>query len=262
MKKGKCKLCLLQKDLQESHFLPAAVFKALLSPTERNPHPRFVSPNITLDTSRQMKDYVLCRECEQKFSENGERWVLSHMAKDTGFPLQEKLRKVAPIRSIPTLKTYAGALIPAIDVDKLEYFALSVFWRAAVHDWAPVHGQKYERLELGPYEETLRQFLLSLSPFPKNVVTLISVYEELNFTRTAFPPARGERAPEGRSYSFLIPGIQFSLSLGKGLPPEITEFNSHGPERKVFMALHAGWQADRLRSKLLLKQLGRNVPKD
>ena len=256
MKQGLCKLCLRTKQLQESHFLPAAVFRALLSPTERNPHPRFVSPNVTVDTSRQMKDYVLCFDCEQRFSKNGERWVLSHMARNSSFPLQESLRKAPPIRSIPTLATYAAASIPEIDVDKLEYFALSVFWRAAVHDWGPVHEQEYQRLELGPYEETLRQFLLGVVPFPAHVVMLISVYEELDITRTAFPPVRGERMPEGRSYSFLIPGIQFSMSVGKGLPPEITEFNSHGAERRIFVARHIGWQADRLRSKLMLKQLG------
>jgi hypothetical protein len=204
-----------------------------------------------------MKDYVLCGDCEQRFSKNGEHWTLSQMAKESGFPLQEKLRKATPIRSIAGLTTYAGAKIPDLHLDKLEYFCLSVFWRAAVHDWTPIHGEKYERLQLGPYRECLRQYLLGVAPFPQNVITMISVYEDKDFIRAMFPPALGEPRPnEGRPYSFLIPGIQFSMTLGKQLKPESREFSSHvEPERRIFMSPLINQQFERLRANLRSKQL-------
>jgi hypothetical protein len=256
VKHGKCKLCLEDKNLQASHFLPAGIFKSLLQPAVQSPHPYFMSPTQTRETSQQMKDFLLCADCEQRFGKNGERWVLSQMSRDSGFPLQEKLLKTTPIRSIAGLTTYAGGSIPEIDVDKLEYFALSVFWRAAVHSWIPVLGDAYERLELGPYRESLRQFLVGSGPFPANVVTMISVYEQTNFTRTTFPPEAGERNPnEGQPYSFLIPGIQFSMTLGKQLTSDSREFSSHlQPERRIFMTPLIGQQVDQLRAKLLAKQ--------
>jgi hypothetical protein len=235
---GVCKLCLREKDLQSSHFLPAATYKSLLNPEETNPSPYLMSETKTVESSRQIKDYVLCGDCERLFNDNGERWVLARMAAEGKFPLREMLRKAIPIRSIPGLTTYAAGTIAEIDVDKLEYFALSVFWRAAVHDWKPIFGEKYERLELGPYRERLREFLFGIAPFPSNVITMVSVYEEEEFVRSMFLPSAGTpRREEGRPYSFLIPGIQFSMVLGNRLRAESRELSSHlKPERRIFMS--------------------------
>ena len=244
-----------QKDLRNSHFLPAGVFKALLQPAAKNPHPGFMSPTKTIETSRQMKDYVLCGDCEQRFSAKGERWVLRNMAREGGFPLQENLLTATPIRRAPGLTTFAAGLIPNIDVDALEYFALSVFWRAAAHNWAPVHGDKYERLQFGPYQEEIRKFLLGCA-FPDNVMTMISVFPRIDFLRITTPPAPGEkRHGEGTPYSFLIPGIQFTMVLGKQMSSETRAFDSHAaPERKIVMSLGVAQQADMLRAQLLAKQ--------
>lgn len=233
-----CKLCLRQKDLQSSHFLPAAAYKSLLNPEESNPSPYLMSGTKTVESSRQIKDYVLCGDCERLFNDNGERWVLAHMAWVEKFPLREILRKAIPIRSIPGLTTYAAGAIVEIDVDKLEYFALSVVWRAAVHNWNPIHEEKYERLQLGRYREHLREYLLGIAPFPSNVITVISVYEEEHFVLSMFPPFAGApRTKEGRPYSFLIPGIQFSMALGNRLKAESRELSSHlQPERRIFMS--------------------------
>lgn len=124
MTSGVCKLCLRQRDLQSSHFLPAAVYKALLNPEETNPSPYLMSETKTVESSRQIKDYVLCGDCERLFNDNGERWVLAHMDRGKNFPLRETLRKAIPIRSIPGLTTYAAGAIAEIDVDKSEYTCL------------------------------------------------------------------------------------------------------------------------------------------
>lgn len=254
---GVCKLCLRQKDLLSSHFLPAAAYKSLLNPEETNPSPYLMSGTKTVESSRQIKDYVLCGDCERLFNENGERWVLARMAREGKFPLREILRKAIPIRSIPGLTTYAAGAIAEIDVDKLEYFALSVFWRAAVHDWKPIVGEKYERLELGPYRERLREYLLGIAPFPPNVITMISVYEEEEFVSSMIPPSAGTpRQEEGRPYSFLIPGIQFSMALGNRLRTESRELSSHlRPERRIFMSPLVNLGVKSVYDKLEEKQL-------
>ncbi len=76
---GNCKLCLMQKDLQDSHLLPAAMYKYIRVPLKRNPNPVIVGRKVTATSSRQVTDYLLCAECEELFNKNGEgetlRWV-------------------------------------------------------------------------------------------------------------------------------------------------------------------------------------------
>lgn len=260
MNRGICKLCHNESVLLESHFLPAAIYKSLLNRAERNPHPYLMSATRTIESSRQIQDHILCAECEDRFNRGGESWVLSQMAREKGFPLQEKLLAASPIQSIPGLTTYAAGRIKGIDVDKLEYFALSVFWRASVHTWKPPFGEKYERLELGPYRERLGLYLLG-GPFPKDVVTLISVCTASEFDRGMFPPFPGIPRPnEGRPYSFLIPGIQFSMVLGRGMTAESRELSSHiSPERRVFISPLVNDRALLSRIRLIRKQWVNNA---
>jgi hypothetical protein len=255
MMRGVCKLCLLEMELQASHFLPAALYKSILQPEEKNPHPYFMSPTKTVESSQQIKDYLLCRDCEMRFNQGGERYVLSVMARSDSFPLQETLRKATPIRAIKGLTTFAGSAIPEIDIDKLEYFALSIFWRAAAHNWKPAFGETYKRLELGPYREELRKYLLG-GEYPKHLVTTISVYEEEEFTRAMYPPASGNSHPyKGRSYSFLIPGIDFNMLVGKRMETGMKELSSHlGPERRIFMTPLINDGVNRLRIDMSDKQ--------
>jgi hypothetical protein len=93
---GVCKLCQPQKELQSSQFLSAALYKSLLNPEETNLSPYLMSATKTMESSRQIKDYVLCADCERRFNENGERWVLANMAREGKFPLREMLRKAIP----------------------------------------------------------------------------------------------------------------------------------------------------------------------
>lgn len=146
----------------------------------------------TVETSRQIKDYVFCSDCEQLLSKNDEAWVLGNMARGSEFPLQAKLRKATPIETKGPLKICAGGMIADIDVEKPEYFALSVFWRGAVHPWRAHFGASYEPMQLGPYLESLRLFLLGWA-FPQHVITIISVCDEDKFEKAMF-----HRAPESR----------------------------------------------------------------
>lgn len=63
--------------------------------------------------------------------------------------------------------------IPAVRHDQLAYFGASVFWRVATTEWHLVN--KAPKLELGPYEEQLRLYLLKTAEFPKGVVLGVSV---------------------------------------------------------------------------------------
>lgn len=60
---------------------------------------------------------------------------------------------------------------PEVKRDDLAYFALSVFWRAAIHRWPdPEDPTRTIKIELGPSNtELLRRFLLGEAALPPTV---------------------------------------------------------------------------------------------
>ncbi len=106
---------------------------------------------------------------------------------------------------------------PGIDVAQLAYFAVSVFWRAAVRPWR-VNGETTQ-ISLGSqYEEELRLWLLDLGDFPQDGVIWVSLGVSPNPT-PAFCTPYTERRDGYHQHRFVIPGIIFHLFLGKKIDP-------------------------------------------
>jgi hypothetical protein len=124
MSRGICKLCTQEDELQESHFMPAALYP-------RGKKLEFLSPSGVGLLKVQMKAHLLCRACETRFDQNGESEVLRHLAPKVTkrFPLHERLRLALPREEYPDFSRFAGYDV-GLNMDKFAYFALSVVWRA------------------------------------------------------------------------------------------------------------------------------------
>src|SRR5260370_20546655 len=96
MPTGICTRCRQDKELRESHFMPAALYptnaKKLVFTTKAATH-----------TERfEVKQYLLCADCEMRFSKYGESEVLGLVAaklvprKPHEFPLMERLTAKEP----------------------------------------------------------------------------------------------------------------------------------------------------------------------
>ena len=138
MQQGICKLCLRERQLQASHLIPRALYKKARGTGKTgNQDPTVVTLDRRWQSSFQPKDYVLCRQCEARFSEHGEHYTMGLVSQQDGtFPLLDMLsnaprRLPGPARTIYTIKD-----TPNIDRERLAYFAMSVFWRASVHTWS------------------------------------------------------------------------------------------------------------------------------
>jgi hypothetical protein len=226
-----CKLCKLERELRESHFLPAAVYAQLRQDSQQNPNPVLVTSKVSLTTSKQITGRVLCGECEQQFSSLGEAWVLANMSRPEGFAMQDALAATKPIASNENFAYYSSAAIPTINMDALVYFALSIFWRASAHMWRNVSGFM-EGIELGPFEESIRKFLVG-GEFPADTVVLVSVWPTKDVLPAAYTPRRG-RAPGYHCFNFLIPGLEFKLLTGKQIPDVL---RSAFEEKVIFSAM-------------------------
>lgn len=214
---GTCKLCLSEAELQDSHLLPKAAYR-IIQESDGDP-PVITKPTVSMHTNEQMRDYVLCRDCEQRFSRNGEQWVMEHCFRnEAGFKLKELLDSSTPLME-NKLTVYSAAAVPKIDMDRLTYFAASVLWRASIHDWKS-GKDKVRRLYLGKYTEELRHYLLGETTFPKNVVIWLSVIPEQKLWCAATPPY-GDRMNECWEYRFPFLGIFFTIFLGARIDPVI-----------------------------------------
>lgn len=231
---GICKLCHLNKDLQDSHYLPRSIYKSNRAKQLKNQNPVVIGASIRQDQG-QVTDYVFCSDCEQRFNKHGESWVLGKLPHDYGqpFPLQDALVKETPFYIGPGLNLYAGAKIPAVEMDKLVYFATSIFWRGAVHEWESNQGEKTPKVDLGIHEEPLRKFLLGERSFPPDVWITTIVWRFKPVLNVAYVPAPAH-AGEWSRYWFYMNGLGFIIHFGSDVPDEIKKrCSQNAPERVV-----------------------------
>jgi hypothetical protein len=236
---GRCRLCLAQDvQLRDSHFMSAGFYKLARDESRANPNPVLINEEVSLLSSEQATAYVLCGECEERFNSGGETWVLKNCwHSEVDFQLRSNLVAISPSPlSTPAFTIIESVRSEAIDAARLTYFGVSIFWRASVHDWVLMRRHP-KRLELGPYEEPLRLFLLELANFPSNALMIISVTSAMDRMRNMLMtfPFLKSRQPEFRQYRFTIPGITFQLFVGKNTPYALRRLSIQSPERHILM---------------------------
>jgi hypothetical protein len=211
---GECALCLKTGELQDSHLMPKGTYKPLRGKLAAQ-DPILVTASITVQTSAQVHDYLLCKDCELRFERNGEDWVMKNWERPNGrFPLRDALLR-SPIKStIPTGDLYKAPFDSSFKLEKLIYFAASIFWRASVHNWDRAKHLMTRTPLPADVQEQFRKFLLDVDPFPPDLVLLISVTASKPVEHLVMPapmaPASPTAAPV-KAYNFAIPGLQFRL---------------------------------------------------
>jgi hypothetical protein len=235
MPHGICKLCLDHKELQDSHLIPAAVFKSLRVEAKE---PISVTAEKVLQTSRQFKAHLLCRDCEGRLSRGGENWVLAHMARQfphREFSLFDLLTETAIFDSDGGNRIYESTKLPEINTSSLAYFALSMLWKTGIHDWKGIDGYT-RRLILGPYEDPIRRFLLGEGPFPSHCFVRVAVWPDTESVLYGTYFLRRHSEQQFGLFSFYIPGITFYIYVGKGVPLELRETCCYSSRRKPILA--------------------------
>lgn len=233
----RCKLCLKEKEIRNSHYLPKGMYKFLREATLKNPNPILAGRGAAVQVSDQITGHMLCDDCEDLFDKNGENLVVNKMARIGSFPLWETIRAATPIFGDGDTAMYASGSIPGLNMAALTYFGMSVFWRGAACQWrdrrGPIGG-----IKLGPYEERIRQFLLKTGSFPNDVALIISVSPKDDPIVAAFTPSEAERRAY-HAFLFYVPGIQFVLAAGKGLNEEMKGECAYSSSQKPIFASHA-----------------------
>jgi hypothetical protein len=233
---GNCALCLRMGELQSSHGpLPRAVYRRLRNPPAVIKEPVWMTADVALATSKHGRDFVLCARCESLLSRNGEDYAARQMS-DGGksFPLLEALKDAPALGSWRGASAYSAPTV-GINTEKLAYFALSVLWRSAVHDWPIPAGGRLPRIGLAGLEEVVRKYLVDSSSFPRDTCLIITVATDQKSRGVAYEPSATAGFPG--AYGFLACGIHFAVFLGSSLPSQIREICCvTSPRRPIFCA--------------------------
>ena len=235
--KGQCKLCLEIKYLCDSHLMPAALFRLLLSTTVTPRDPLLITPSTTFTTSRQVSDYLLCVDCEDKFRTSGEDWVLRHCYRGgKKFLLRDFVLKAKLLDDGAGATIYSARSNPDINCSALTFFAASVFWRAAVHKWKFPGSVPEDPIALGPYQELLRNYLLGEEQFPQSAAMWVWISRYDKPSRCVTTP-HSSRIWNCHVHTFDIPGIQFNLFIGQTIPKDVRLLCvMNGPDRPILVS--------------------------
>jgi hypothetical protein len=231
MRRGICKLCLCESDLQQSHYHARALYRLFTTCGE---HTILASPSLIIQDQKQIKDYLLCSACEQVFNSMGENYSMQVLSRPEGFKILDLIR-ANPSRRVEGEYALYSALDMDIETDKLAYYALSVLWRGT-HIWPTFRGRATGGLLLGCHGERLRRYLLGIDPYPEGVAVKISVAcDEASQEFATFPylnPEQGDAAV----YTFMTRGIWFDIAIGEKLPEYMYQNCSvSSPEKPIFV---------------------------
>lgn len=223
MVKGICKLCLLDRELQRSHLMARSLYKKSHSGDPKQPHPLALTSKGVRPTSYQVRDYVFCRECEQRFSSEGEDYMMRMVATRNRFPLLEILESSgAGIERMP-VTAYPVTLTPSIDRNKIGYFATSVFWRASIHKWKEEDGTIVFNDLGAENNERLRQYLLGQKGFPANAGLTAYLCSDPESQNSFAMPGENNKRKDGTCL-VMARGMIFFFSMSADMPRYIRNY--------------------------------------
>jgi hypothetical protein len=225
MQMGTCRLCLTPGvALHESHYMPQGLHKIVQG---GGPTATEIKGTVAMLSSRQAKTHLLCADCEKRFSKRGEDWIIDNCWRSpTGFRLLDALERSPTPWTSGGIRVYEARKVPGVDVDRIVYFAASVFWRGAAHAWndssekAPGGGPV--NIDFGTHLESLRRFLMDDGPFPHEMYlsTLIEDKRDANDNMHLVPPFMA--FDQGYDvFRCFIPGVTFTLWIGENVAGEI-----------------------------------------
>ena len=172
---------------------------------------------------------ILCEECERRFSS----WD-AH-----GFSVFGSLEG-KPIHR--TLEGFPCAYELAGDFRLLEFFVLSMLWRASVSS-----DSFFSNVSLGPYEEVLRRILLTADPHIPKAFSVMCIHNPDSLYPGAFFRPLRAKVNGVRYYRFYIPNVMFVIKVDSRPFPEefqVIALNPKGPQLLVWMPFDGSIEAN------------------
>lgn len=219
-KYGQCRLCWRSPlRRQDSHLVPQWSYKRIREAGGSKPDPVVIQDGRAHPTSQQLKEHMLCYECEQRFSPD-ERYLsnLSYQL-DGSVPFLQEILPLQPAEDGWMVTTPA----PSLEVDRIVRFASICLWRC--HSSSQVAN-----CELGEkYGDAFRRFLNEETPFPAQASLTIIVPHNTKMPGLPrlgrlFTTPYTEKRNGYHAHRLLLCGLQFEFAVGNRIPDLFREF--------------------------------------
>lgn len=224
---GVCRLCRNEKPLLRSHLLPSALYG------NRKQY-QLSTPKGTSAVDVQIRQRLLCHDCEQRFDRNGESHVLAVIAPKCRkrFPLRDRMKLAWPNDSDGRTSRFSGPAL-GLNVDMFTYFAISVVWRMSVSEWKLPDGTTTSKEELGTFRESVRLYLLGETPLPLDISVIVIVCSDaVSRARITGPGSFDEGCCV--NFRFLARGITFRVVIGSPMPEHLRVASCTSPFRPIW----------------------------
>ncbi|WLI03101.1 hypothetical protein [Pseudomonas simiae] len=214
-----CALCKYEKGkLIDSHFMPAAAYPHIRGRSEQgNKSPVRINfwQKSAFHTDGQVKRKLLCKECEDLFSKNGERKLGELWATKSGFPLLTALQSHDLESDTNDFTLYDSNKIDKNIIQSIFYFTISIIWRAQVWDWG-WEADGYKKALGSKYERRFRDFLLGHTKALDEVLLFVELNTDIKTSAVMnFPTC--SRVSSDRLHTFDLLGMKFRLFVGQRL---------------------------------------------
>lgn len=225
---GDCRLCgAVGIPLQDSHLLPKWAYRRArdFSGALRCGDPIQIADGVAIQTSRQMKEYMLCFDCEQLFCLDEDYVSRLAFQEDQTLGLAKFIRQDEVIsRGLLIIGGVQSRAVPLshLNCQAIARFAASVFWRFHV---TREHQLKKFRL-WKECAEALRLFACGKRKLPDRVCLTLHIPVDGAFaftgimSGTLFTPTTG-RNGENSFHQFMAGGLLFVLSTGERSTPRL-----------------------------------------
>lgn len=229
---------MLQKELQDSHFIGRAVYKKLMEPSLKNPQPVVITAKGLTQSPLQLRDDIFCSDCEQIFNSGGESWMHRHIATAAGFRLLDLFTDQAPLFNEPDFVLYDAAKNSSVDCAAILEYGAGVFFKAAVHTWRFEDGTS-SHIDLGPERtEALRKFVHREATFPGDMVLTVCLSSKARQFWGVIPPLDMQpNGSEDERYYFYVSGVYYCLLVGASIDQKMRAlaFNNSDVVRPILV---------------------------
>jgi len=166
-----------------SHYVGHAIQRLCRQAGE---DPILMTPKVILATPRQLWAHLLCQGCEDRLNRMGENVVLQWLDNNHGFRLLEWMQRSCVVKDERTVVTFSARDM-GIDTEPFAHFGLGLLWKGAVHQWNTAEGQTTS-INLGPYEDCIRRYLLGEAGLPEGVYVILAVCGDRGSRGMVFAP--------------------------------------------------------------------------
>ena len=251
---GKCKLCLSEKALlNESHIIPSFMYQGLFDKGHRLNKfapAEYIAGNkqVSRPPTGEYEGGILCADCDNKIIGGYEAYARKALYGN----IEEYSSGLPESGNFRTSEGVEFTHVKNLHYKDFKLFLLSIVWRASISS-----RPFFREVNLGPYEETIRQMIISGDPkgeetFPIVIMTWLN--DKSSSSDVVAQPGVN-KIEKGIRYIFPIAGVTYVFHISPtSLNPDLRQFILSERNEAYFLHIPKGQAL-----KLLMRYSGAKI---